>query len=478
MSRPPFDARPGATVVLLLTGCSFSTYDYTPCETHAECREAFGFGYTCDDDGLCGEVEVEPRCGETWPPDLFERAEDHRDAIVLGSLFDYEAGAPQRQAARLAFTQVADLSGLDGRPVALVECNYAANPRLDDLPADEATRLAAAWLAETLGVPAIIGPSTSATAEAAYYVTSPVGTVLLSPSATSPSLSVIDGITKTDDAPGLFWRTAPPDSLQGAVVAEDMRRRGTTNVAVLYQTGSYGEGLAGVFNTAFVERGGVVVLYPFADATARDVAVTAVASNTPNEVLFISSLGSDVAAFLNAAAVLDAYVDVPLFLTDSARDEDVLADAASAAALFDQVRGTSPSVPAGDVYSFFSGAYASAYAPDAASDSVYTAHAWDAAWLAIYGVAWSASNEGAISGIGVARGLRHLSSGPAISLNPTSWTEGRAWFADGEGIDVTGASGSLDFNPDTEETTAPIDVWIITADAGGASFATEYTSEP
>lgn len=452
-----------------------TTYDYATCETNAECRDAFGFGSVCGEAGLCGDVPVERRCNRTIPVDLFQRIDDYRDAIVLGSLFNRAADTPETQAVRLAIAQVNDLSGLDGRPYALVECTYEENAIYDNLDAADATAFAASWLAETLGVPAIVGPGSSSAAEVAYYVAAPADTVVISPSATSPSLSSIDGLVKTNEAPGLFWRTAPPDSLQGEVVAADMLARHTRYVSVLYGTGSYGEGLAGVFNTAFKAGGGTVSLHPFTDATTRDVAIGTVAGSQPDEVLFISAEGRDVAAFLNGAAVLREYDGLPLFLTDTARDADVLAaSSASASALFDQVRGTAPAVPAGKVYNFFSGAYSSAYAPDAASDSVYTAHSWDAAWLAIYGVAWSADNEGGISGTGIARGLRHLSAGTEVWISPTSWTQVRAQFEAGAPVDVWGASGPLDYDPDTEETTAAIDVWVIE----GGTFATEYSVPP
>jgi ABC-type branched-subunit amino acid transport system substrate-binding protein len=455
----------------LLGGCSFTTFDYATCETGAECREAFGFGYTCGDTGLCEEIEVEPRCNAAWPVDLFQRVENYRDAIVLGSLFDHTSDTPETRAARLAVMQVNDLSGLDGRPYAIVECTYEENNVYDDRNLIEATSFTTSWLAETLGVPAIIGPATSSAAEAAYVVAAPADTVLLSPSATSSSLSTIDGLTKTDAEPGLFWRTAAPDSLQGAVVAADMLDRTRSVVAVIYESGSYGTGLAQVFEKAFFTGGGETLLFPFSDATQRDLAVTSVAAAQPDEVLFISAEGSDVSAFLNAAAVLEPYADMPIFLTDSARDDDVLAEASSAWDLFDQVRGTSPSVPEGAVYDFFSGAYAGAFSPAAASDSVYTAHTWDAAWLAIYGVAWAAANEDGLTGTNVARGLRHVSLGTPISINPTSWSQVQAVFDESSPVDVTGSSGSLDFDPDSEETTAPIDVWII----DGTSFVTVDT---
>ncbi len=463
-------------MIFSLLGCSLTTLQYEECTTNAECRDAFGFGYTCGDAGLCKDVAVEPRCNQVYPVDLFQRVENYRDAVVLGSLFDLSSDMPETQAAQLAIMQVNDYSGLDGRPFALVECSYEVDTIYDNRDQAEAAVFATDWLVNTLGIPAIVGPATSSIAEVAYEVASVAGAVLVSPSATSPSLTTIDGVTKTDAEPGMFWRTAPPDSLQGAVVAADMLDRNVPDVAVIYQTGSYGEGLTEVFVAAFTAAGGSVTLHAFEDATQRDVVTTTVSGLHPSEVLFISSDGTDVSAFLNSAAVQPGYATMPIFLTDAARDEEVLLAASEAWRIFSRIRGTAPSIPSGVVYDFFSGAYAGAYSPDRADASVYTAHSWDAAWLALYGVAWSAANEGAITGTGIARGLRRVSAGDPVDISPTRWSQVRGTFEGGAGIDVTGASGSLDFDPFTEETTAAIDVWTVGADR--TSFDTIYTVEP
>lgn len=464
-----------AALPLLLAGCSLGTFGYSPCETDGECRDAFGFGSVCGDAGLCEDAAPAPRCERTWPENLFDRLDEYRDAVVLGALFSLPSDLPEAQAAQLAVQQVNDVAGLDGRPFALVECTYAADPAFDDLASEDAAAASAAFLAETLGVPAIVGPATSSTAEAAYYVAAEAGAVVISPSATSPSLSTIDGLEKTDEEPGLFWRTAPPDSLQGEVVAQDMLDRARSDVFVIYRTGSYGEGLATVFQAAFEKAGGRTTLQPFSDATERSLAVLAAEQAAPEEVLFISSEPDDVVGFLNAAREAPGFQDIGIFLTDTARDQELLTAAAAASDLFDQIRGTAPWVRTDlPVYEFFAYAYGAEYAPDSAADSVYTAHTWDATWLAVHGVAWSVANEGAITGLGVARGLRQVSAGEPVDINPTTWTRIRASFDEGLSVDVTGASGNLDFDPVTEETSAPIEVWAV----ADGDFVSQYWVEP
>jgi branched-chain amino acid transport system substrate-binding protein len=84
-------------------------------------------------------------------------------------------------------------------------------------------------------------------------VARPNGVVMISPSATSPALT-------TAESDGLFFRTAPSDARQGVVMAEIIRDRGISSVAVTYTNNDYGKGLADSFAAAFAERGGTVTI--------------------------------------------------------------------------------------------------------------------------------------------------------------------------------------------------------------------------
>ncbi|MEO1308797.1 MAG: ABC transporter substrate-binding protein, partial [Pseudomonadota bacterium] len=79
------------------------------------------------------------------------------------------------------------------------------------------------------------------------------GTVMISPSATSPALSTIE-----DD--GLFFRTAPSDARQGVVMTEILIEQGIKEVALTYTNNDYGKGLADSFEAAFTEAGGTVTI--------------------------------------------------------------------------------------------------------------------------------------------------------------------------------------------------------------------------
>lgn len=461
----------------LLAACSFSTFEPTSCSTGAECRDAFGFGYTCGDEGLCVALEQPARCDYSWPEDLLTRPEAHRDAIIVGSLFDHSTDIPEAQATRLAFQQLEDVGGLDGRELALVQCSYEEDDALDALAADEATEAMATWLAAEAGAHAVIGPATSGMTEVAWRALDPLGAMLVSPSATSPALTWLDGVTKSDEDPGLLWRTAPPDSLQGRVMAEDVLSHvqdAAPSVALLYQVGPYGEGLAEVFGETFTLGGGTVVLAPFENDTQIAAAIGDAAAADVDAVVFVSSDLPDVVAFFQGVAGGYPGWDLPIWLGDAARDAELLSINLEARELFPLVRGTAPGVPSGAVYEFFASSYALAFDGDSAEDSSYTSYAYDAAWLVAIGSAYGLYRDEGVTGLGTARGLRKVSAGPALEIKPLNWSTALQYWQEGGGMDLAGASGELDFDPETGETSGPIDVWVIEDGA----FVTETTVQP
>ena len=457
-----------------LSACTLDLPQVTPCDTSPQCTEAFGWGHTCGDAGYCEVAEAHPRCDHVDPPDLFANRAAYRDRIVLGSIYDRSAFPLEMQSIALAVSQANENNGVDTRLFAFVQCNSAAEAAADGLSTEQANAELADYLAGSLGAPAIVGPATSARTEAAFLAAQPYGSLVISPSATSPALTYLDGLQHNNASPGLLWRTVPPDDLQGAVIAQDMATRGKTDVAVIHETGPYGEGLAEVFVAEFGGRG---ALFPFSGDEDRDAALAAVnADFTYEEVLFISSERSVIVDFLvRAENVVGLTRDV--FLTDGAYDTAILQEvnAQGAGPILQRVRGTRPAVPGGNVYNQFVASFAAAYDADATA-SGFTSYAYDAAWLVIYGAAWAIYNENRLSGTTLARGLRRVSDGSPLPIRPTSWNEIRANFQEGNPVDIEGASGQLDYDPLSEETSAPIDVWGV--DLEGDAFVVLQTIEP
>lgn len=465
---------------LLVAGCSFGKLDPVPCADNATCRDAFGWGYTCDAEaGLCAPAAEEPRCEATWPTDLLTNREAYAETIVFGALIDRSAAEAEMLAFELPVRQVNDEAGLDGRAYGIIECDTEESGTYDSRTLDEANLDLALWLADSIGVPAILGPQYSSNAVDVYTAVEPYGTLVMSHSATSPALTDIDGGAPTANSPGLFWRTPPPDSLQGEVIAMDMIAREVTDVAVIYQAGAYGEGLADVFNEQFVARGGSAALYYFDNDNQRDEAVVAVAASGVQEVLFIASDTDSVKAFLRGAGALyDDYAERGIFLTDAAFYVDVFEETESTAGdLFDQLRGTRPTVDTRETtYQLFRSAFQSTYDLDP-TEYAYTAYAYDAAWLLIYGTAWATYQQDALTGTNMARGLLKVSSGDEVEIKPSTWTTVKAKFEAGSAVDVIGASGALDYDAQGEAS-APIEIWTVSCSGSSCEFAQDSVVQP
>lgn len=462
--------------------CSLGTTAFTPCESGGECRDAFGFGWTCGAEGYCESVPLADRCDTTYPDDLFIRPENYAGIHVVGTLFDHTTDVPELQASRLAIKQVDDSQGLDGALFGLVQCSYEEDSSIDGLVAADAAAEMGAYLARDLGAFAIVGPATSGNTEAMWNATAELGALVVSPSATSPALTYLDSPYTPDGRAGRLWRTAPPDSVQGVVLADVVAETlGPANqsVAVVYQEGPYGSGLAEVFVENYESSIRVPTRYAFENDTERDNAVNSVATLDYDAIVFISSDLPDVSRFLNGAGARDEFDAMPIFLADASRDAELLDDTRDAAAhLWPNILGTAPAVPEGDVYDAFAASYAAEYDGQSATDSSYSAYAYDAAWLVAYGAAWGSAQLGAVTGQDAADGLREISdpTGDRIEIAPNYWPQLRAAFADGTAVDVVGASGRLDYDPATEETEGPIDVWAIAESGDG--FEVRETREP
>jgi len=130
--------------------------------------------------------------------------------------------------------------------------------------------------------------------------------VIIGAAASSVSLSVIDKITgagvvefspantspafDTYNDKGLYFRTAPSDALQGAVLGNLVTQDGHQNVAILARQDSYGEGLANQVEKTLKEKGATVAtkqLYS-ADATNYTAEVNKVAASKPDALVLIA----------------------------------------------------------------------------------------------------------------------------------------------------------------------------------------------
>lgn len=158
--------------------------------------------------------------------------------IGSGSSF----GSPLINAVRHAVEQINDAGGVFDEPVLLVEVNEG-----------DTVESAALGFEELVGrdVDAIIGPASSLAALGALQIPVSAGVLTCSPTATSLALDAYP-----DD--GLFFRTAPSDSLQAVAIADAVERTGTPSVSIFYIDDAYGRGLADAVEAATTGRNLVV----------------------------------------------------------------------------------------------------------------------------------------------------------------------------------------------------------------------------
>jgi len=452
------------------------------CTEAQACRDSFGLDWTCNEaSGLCEQVDESPLCSGVYPANLFEDTEEFpSDTILFATLLDGEGDIQMIRSANLAIEQVSS-NGLKGRSFGMINCSYGDDSdgqrQLDDAV------VAARFAVDNYGVKAIIGPGTSSIAEAVY---NEVGdeVLIVSPSATSDSLTYIDGTNKSPDNPGTFWRTAPPDSGIARKMAEILIGSGRENVALIYKKGAYGENLADLLNKSLLDLG---LPNPLEKVTYVDAvnglgdAMTMVSAMDVDEIVFIADSNPDVVSFLKSAANFgemetSSFSSATLMLGDAGFSEANVLGKLSAADLqpiFDEemtgtlnIRLVIPVAPSGPVFNTFSTNYGAAYDNENPANNGYTAESYDAAWLAIYGSAWSFFRDGEVTPRGMSAGLHRISAGAAADISGLTWNEIRSLFEAGQSVNVRGASGELDYDSATEETTGEGELWQMIIKAG------------
>ncbi|MEU8152607.1 ABC transporter substrate-binding protein [Micromonospora sp. NPDC048986] len=193
-------------------------------------------------------------------------ASDDQEPLILGGLLPKTgdlsiAYPPMAAGAALAIKEINAAGGALGKPVTWLDGDDGTNPAV-------AKATVAKHVAD--GVSVIIGAGGSGISRAVLPDVVQAGKILFSPSNTDSSL------TDVDDQ-GLYFRTAPPDSLQGRALADVILRDGSQKIVIVARKDSYGEGLQGTVRDE-LEKAGIandrlklLTYEPPADAKAAPV---------------------------------------------------------------------------------------------------------------------------------------------------------------------------------------------------------------
>ena len=182
---------------------------------------------------------------------------------------------PEVAGVELAIKDINDNGGVLGKPVVLDSGDSG------DTSTDIASQTADRELKDN--VDAIIGAASSSVTLTVLDKITAAGVVMFSPANTS--LKLVDYPDK-----GLYFRDAPPDDLQGNVIAQQIIDDGNSSAYILALDDAYGTSLADVIEKALTAGGVKVLGKKIYDpkATSFDAEVGDVASQNPDAVVLIT----------------------------------------------------------------------------------------------------------------------------------------------------------------------------------------------
>lgn len=442
------------------------------CVSDTECAQELGFGGVCTE-GQCTVVQPIPRCTKTYPEDLWTNPGAYRQLVAFGSVMDRSSAVHigRENGMEVAAKVIADNRGFEGRTFGVVFCDIhggADSPYADELERPDAAVMCSDWLVNTLGVPSLIGASASSDTQLIYQsVIEPAvpKSIIISPSSATPNLTDLDTTMATDARPGFLWRTAASSADQATAIAEDMATRTDVdiqNVAIIREMGGLGEGVARAFIEDWSARQRSTQQFIYADGNAdqlRTRVTEAGAQLGAFDAAFFIGQTDESTDFITQATDDANYPDgFPIYFPQTGANAGVFAEASSNR-LFVGVRAANQSVPTDTFpYDTFSAQFMERFGSDPA-DSTFSPHAYDAVWLSALGAVWSFYRSGQIDGLGIAQGIRQTVGGDTThEFTAAGWGSAVLKLKDGIRIDVVGASGQLDFDPNTEETQSTVDL--------------------
>jgi branched-chain amino acid transport system substrate-binding protein len=171
-------------------------------------------------------------------------------------------------------------------------------------------------------VAAIIGEGCSSASVAALPAANNAKIPMISPSASSPTLSIPNDY---------FFRVVPPDSFQGSFMAQTIYNKGYHNVAVFYTNEPYGSGMNEVFHKSFEDLGGKVVASATAEPDVIDLTTQMQQIKAKNPQAIFIAPNSVVSATAAIKIARQVGITAPFYGADIMYDSSLTANAPQAA---------------------------------------------------------------------------------------------------------------------------------------------------
>ncbi|MGI9196408.1 MAG: ABC transporter substrate-binding protein [Candidatus Nanopelagicales bacterium] len=345
-------------------------------------------------------------------------------------------GPPEFAGVDMAVAEINDAGGVLGAPVT---SEYGDS---GDTTTDIASQTVDSHLAK--GVQVIIGAASSGVTFTVIDKITSNGVLQISPANTAPSL--------TDYADnGLYFRTAPSDSLQGAVQAGLATDAGFTSGATIARKDPYGEGLQNAFVKAFEAAGGTVTANIQYDPAAPsfEAEVAEIAASKPE---FVQVVGFDETVKLLQEMIKQGVgpQDLQIYLADGNLSQTAFKDFPK-----DTMTGVQGTVPTGDPSVNLDDFNKRLLTQDPKlTDFAYGAQAYDATIL----VAIAADYAKCADGTAIAAALPTIANADGGGTACNTYADCLAVINGGGVPNYDGVTGPLDFNEFGDPKAATIQV--------------------
>ncbi len=390
----------------------------------------------------CGgeDAETTPKSKATKSAESSAPTAKGDGELVIGTLLPQTGslaflGPPEFAGVDLALKDINEAGGVNGKQVKKVDSDSG------DTKTETASQSVDRLLSNN--VDAIVGAASSSVSLSVIDKITGNGVLQISPANTS------DELTNYDDK-GLYFRTAPPDVLQGRVLGDLILADGNSTVAILVLQDSYGTGLAEQSSKAITGGGGEVVEKVVFD---------------PGASSFVSEVGKIKAADPEAIAVI-AFDETKKIIPEMVKqgigpDTKKIYFVDGNLAGYDKdfkkgtlegVKGTLPGVVAGDEFK----ERLKEVNPDL-TEFAYAPESYDATVL----VALAATAAKDDAGASIAAKMQEVSAG---GEKCNSFKDCVALLNDGSDIDYDGVSGPVEFNEKGDPSEAEVGIYAYGPD--------------
>lgn len=363
--------------------------------------------------------------------------------VRIGTLLPYtgplkEFGPHMKNGAMLAAKQL-KAAGLDIKM-------YHEDSETSAIPAIDAAKK----LVNIYKVIAVVGAAASGvTVPVAESVTIPRRVIQISPSSTSPLITVLPA----DKGKDFLFRTCFSDALQGVVLgklAADLYK----TASALYVNNPYGQGLAQQFKESFEKRGGkVLALVPHDEKAAESYKreLKKALEGKP-DVVGAFSYPDHAKVYLKEA--IELYNFHNFLGCDGTKSSEIIK--AVGAANLEGVMGTAPAIAGGRPCDIFNSHYKAKYG--VFPPLPFIVNTYDA--TAVLGLAaYAAIVKGeSVTGANVRDHLRYVANPPGELIMPGEFKKAFDLLKAGKNINYEGASGGIDFNEDGD-VRIPVEIW-------------------